>query len=418
MIRRLPRRIAVVGPAVASIAVLWAACAPRREPRSATPVIAPAEIRVAIATGIPAVAVSADRGLVIVTPARRAAIHLAGGRQVTLSPGPTGITVDLPGAVPASDRWELRSADRSGTVRFAGHDYPGVVIVTAQSRGLAVVDRLSLETYVAGVVSAEMGHRAASDLEALKAQAVVSRTYAVRHRDLSGSQPYDLVAVRDDQVFDGTTATDALALRATRATAGEILTYHGAPIDAFFCSTCGGRTEDGTAVFPGADRPYLRSVSDLAPDGHPWCAISPRYSWREHWSADELRRVLAATLPANGFSADRGDDLTDIAVTATTPSGRAAAVTLGGNGGSTVVSGQAIRRVLAPAGGGMLWSTQFTVRVSRQGETIEAVDLSGHGSGHGVGMCQWGAIGRARAGQDYTTILSSYFPGTIVQRVP
>jgi len=281
-----------------------------------------------------------------------------------------------------------------------------------------VVDRLPLETYVAGVVSAEMGHRAASDFAALEAQAVVSRTYAVRHRQSAGAEPYDLVAARDDQVFDGTATADPLADRATRATAGQILTYHGQPIDAFFFSTCGGRTEDGTAVFAGADRPYLRSVSDLAPDGHAWCAISPRYSWMEHWSADELRRVLAATLRANGFSADRADDLTDVAVTATTASGRVAAVTLRGSGGSTIVPGPAIRRVLAPAGGGLLWSTRFTVRVSRQGETLESVDLSGHGSGHGVGMCQWGAIGRARAGQDYTTILGSYFPGTIVQRFP
>ena len=79
------------------------------------------------------------------------------------------------------------------------------------------------------------------------------------------------------------------------------------------------------------------------------------------------------------------------------------------------MSGQAIRRVLGLPEGGILWSTDFTVRVSRAGGKVDRVVADGHGSGHAVGMCQWGAIGRARAGQDYVTILTSYFPGTSVQ---
>ena len=81
------------------------------------------------------------------------------------------------------------------------------------------------------------------------------------------------------------------------------------------------------------------------------------------------------------------------------------------------MSGQAIRRVLSPADGGLLRSDDFTIRVSRTGARIERVDIEGRGNGHGVGMCQWGAIGRARAGQDYRTILTSYFPGTEIQRL-
>jgi stage II sporulation protein D len=86
-----------------------------------------------------------------------------------------------------------------------------------------------------------------------------------------------------------------------------------------------------------------------------------------------------------------------------------------GRNGATPVSGQAIRRVLSPPEGGILRSTSFTIRISRTGGRIERVDIDGQGNGHGVGMCQWGAIGRSRAGEDYQTILASYFPGTEIE---
>ncbi len=395
----------------------WAACAPRTAPRPVATPLLPAEIRVAIASGVPTATLSGDDGLVATGSALRQPLRIGGNTGMTLTQGGGGIALGDGTAPVRAEWWEVRPATRNGTIHFGGREYPGVVVVTSAASGLVVVDRVPLEDYVASVVTAEMGHRAANELAALEAQAIVSRTYAVRHRELSGARPYDLVAARDDQVFTGAGAVDRLALRATRATAGEVLTWHGMPIDAFFFSTCGGRTEDGSAVFAGADRPYLRSVSDLDPHGRAWCAISPRYSWTEEWSGDALRQVLAATLPANSYPADRAEDLTDVAVTATTGSGRAAAVTLQGANGATTITGQAIRRVLAPVHGGLLWSTRFAIRVSRRGEEIASVEISGHGSGHGVGMCQWGAIGRARAGQDYRTILGSYFPGTTMQRI-
>jgi stage II sporulation protein D (peptidoglycan lytic transglycosylase) len=403
----------------AASATLWvAACAPRRPPVPPSPIPLPAEIRIGVAVDVPSVTLSSDHALVFRSPERPDGIRAVGG-TVTVRAGAQTAEVALDGAVQAATTWQVTAASRvKGTVVLDGKRYSGALDISAGPRGLVVVNRLDLEQYVAAVVSAEMGRRSASDLEALKAQAVVSRTYAVRHRQLAVRQPYDLLASRGDQIYNGAGAVTPLARRATDATRGEILTWHGTVIDAFFFSTCGGRTEDGTAVFAGADRPYLRAVSDLRPDGRPWCDISPRYSWNEHWNAGALRAVLARTLPANALPAARASDLTDVRVASRTASGRVAAIDLVGSDGTTTVTGQAIRRVLEPvagdAKGALLWSTQFTIRVSRSGEAIEALDLSGHGSGHGVGMCQWGAIGRARAGQDYLTILTSYFPGTTV----
>jgi stage II sporulation protein D len=82
-----------------------------------------------------------------------------------------------------------------------------------------------------------------------------------------------------------------------------------------------------------------------------------------------------------------------------------------------VVSGAAIRRVFEPPGGGLLRSSDFTLRISRRGGRIERVEAEGRGYGHGVGMCQWGAIGRARAGQRYDEILLSYYPGAELRKI-
>ncbi len=262
-----------------------------------------------------------------------------------------------------------------------------------------------------------MGQRAPGEEEALKAQAVVSRTYVLRNQGRHADQGFDLLADVSDQAYAGIASENPMATAAVLATRGEILTYDGAPIDAFYFSTCAGRTEDGTAAFAGADRPYLRSVDDHDPAGIAWCASSPRFRWSESWTRAELTAILKRTLPANGLPVTVATDLTEMRVLARTASGRIATLELSGQAVRTAVRGQAIRRVLAPTAGGILRSNDFTVRLSRVGGKIERIDIDGRGNGHGVGMCQWGAVGRSRAGEIYPHILRSYFPGTELGRV-
>ena len=311
----------------------------------------------------------------------------------------------------------IEPVDTAGTVRLNGRDYHGVLEVLRSDSGVTVVNRVSLEAYLVGVVGAEMGRRAPGEAEALKAQAIASRTYAIRNQGRWNDRGYDLVGTVNDQVYSGTYNDNAMAAAAVAATRGQIITYNSQPIDAFFSSTCGGRTENGTAAFAGADRPYLRSVDDLDPSGTPWCAASPRFRWSAEWSGASLAATLRRTLPAENISAARASDLTDIRIGSHTASGRIATLELSGSAGRTILSGQAIRRALSPPEGGPLRSTDFTIRISRSGGRIERVAIDGRGNGHAVGMCQWGAIGRARAGQDYRTILTSYFPGTEIQRL-
>ena len=142
--------------------------------------------------------------------------------------------------------------------------YRGNVLLVATPRGtLHVVNRVGLEEYLLGVVPLEMGPRVYDELEALQAQAVAARTYAVRRRGDFSAEGYDLCATARCQVYGGATAEQPLSSQAVKATAGQVLLFAGSPADALFTSTCGGRTEDASNVFPSYSQaafPYLRSV--------------------------------------------------------------------------------------------------------------------------------------------------------------
>jgi stage II sporulation protein D (peptidoglycan lytic transglycosylase) len=350
-------------------------------------------------------------------PAEGPVRTLPAGSAIAVTPH--GAMVSLAGNGERIERSVLivHPTDSSGLVYLNGRSYRGTLEIHRADTGIVVINVVSLERYLAGVVGAEMGLRTPDEIEALKAQAIVSRTYALRNQGRWKDRGFDLLGTVGDQVYAGQGNETPLARTAVAATRGEILTWNSEPIDAFFSSTCGGRTEDGSAAFAGAARPYLRSVDDLDSSGTPWCAASPRMRWKAGWSTRELSATLRRTLAAEKIAGAPIGDLRDLRITGRDVSGRVATVELTGKTGHAVVTGQAIRRVLSPPDGGLLLSTDFTVRLSRNGGRIERVDIDGHGSGHAVGMCQWGAIGRARAGQDVHTILASYFPGTEIQRL-
>ena len=156
----------------------------------------------------------------------------------------------------------LARADGS-PVPFGDSSYRGILLLNATSRGtLHVIDRVNVEEYLKGVVPAEMGPRVYDELEALKAQAVAARTYALKHRGDFAAEGYDLCATPRCQVYGGLAAEQPLSSRAVEETTGEVLVFDEKLADALFTSTCGGRTESASEVFPNgsAPRPYLVSV--------------------------------------------------------------------------------------------------------------------------------------------------------------
>ncbi|HKS26202.1 MAG TPA: SpoIID/LytB domain-containing protein [Pyrinomonadaceae bacterium] len=175
------------------------------------------------------------------TPTRAAVVYASGASMLFTSYAPV---------VFASED------ERASPVRFNEKPYRGRLEVFANAQGgLTVVNVLGLEDYVRGVVPNELNYPA---IEALKAQAVAARTYAVRNRNQFASQGFDLLPTTRSQVYGGLSTEQPLASRAVEETRGVIATYASAPINALYTSTCGGRTEDSENIFPNAE-PYLRA---------------------------------------------------------------------------------------------------------------------------------------------------------------
>jgi stage II sporulation protein D len=287
--------------------------------------------------------------------------------------------------------------------------YRGAMDVFAvEPEGLNAVNDLPLEDYLLGVVPIEIGPRGEDELAAVAAQAVAARTYAVAHLRAREEMGFDVFGSVEDQAYGGLAAERPESTRAVRETVGQILMYGGLPIRAMYHSTCGGRTSPVEEVLDRAPAPYLQSVSDRAPDGTDYCAASPRYRWVDTLRSPDLNgRVREQVERIFGTTASHTGDIVDLRVSRRTPSGRVEALAVRGTHSEFVLERLDIRIALQNEAGRILGSTDFEV-VRASGGSIE---LHGRGFGHGSGMCQWGAIGRARAGQDWQTILATYYPG-------
>jgi stage II sporulation protein D len=197
-----------------------------------------------------------------------------------------------------------------------------------------------------------------------------------------------------------------------------VVTWQGEPNDGFFFSTCGGKTAKGTEVFAAADRPYLNGIDDVDANGVAWCRISPRFEWRAEWSGEALRDILRESVPASlGTSISSRAVIQSVQVAERSASDRVSRLTLSIDGQDLNAVGPAVRQVLRPSRGELLRSSIFTLNQSRASGRVVRLVAEGRGAGHGVGFCQWGAVGRARAGQSYAEILAAYFPDTELERI-
>lgn len=393
--------------------LIAAACIRSDDAGPPAPEGAEPQVRVGLVTDAAGTTIGADAPLSIAGEDGASITVLPAGETVRIVPEGRGLRmVGAPGGdASRAGRLLLTPADPAARVIVDGRSYRGALMVLRDSAGVTVVNRVGLESYLGGVVAAEMGRRPAEDIEALRAQAIVSRTYALRNLGRWARRGFDVYATVSDQAYGGAGAEYPLANDAVAATRGLIVTDGGAPIDAFFYSTCGGRTAAGTEVFSGADPGYLRSIDDTGPDGEAYCRISPRFRWTEEWSAAELHQVLGRTLPAAGSGR-----VTGVRITRFTNSGRADQLAVARGGRELLVDHPQIRLVLRSPGGEPLRSTRFRLDERRTDGTVVRLIAEGGGAGHGVGMCQWGAVGRARAGQSYHEIIAAYYPGTTLER--
>ena len=312
----------------------------------------------------------------------------------------------------------LRLRAAAGNTMIGGRPYRGTAIIRAGEDGVTVVNVLDIEQYLLGVVPLEIGRLPANLIEAVKAQAVAARTYAVGNVGKRRSLGFDFYATVMDQVYGGLSAEDSIVSRAVRETAGEIVSHNGRPILAYYSSTCGGRTASVQDSWPWhAPQPYLRSVSDTIPGtSQAYCQTSSRFRWTASWRADSLKAILTQTLRSR-LAGKRIDHLERIELTGRNASGRAEAVRINIDDESYTVRADSIRWVLRPDGVRLLNSSLlFSVNSQMNADTLHRLEVSGAGWGHGIGMCQVGAIGRARAGVAYRDILRAYYTDTEITR--
>ena len=305
-----------------------------------------------------------------------------------------GSAVSLAGQ--QGERLYLQPVSPDGLVFIDQNWYRGWVELIPGESGVIAINQVGLEDYVSSVVGSEMGHR--FPMEALKAQAVASRTYALYHRGRRSQQPFDLGNGIDWQVYKGVAAESNRTQAAARETAGQVLIHQGQLINAVFHSSAGGHTDDAGNVWLES-RPYLQGVPDF--DHH-----SPVFSWTATIPAQQLQQL------AGGIGAIRS-----VEILRSSPWGRAITLRLVGSQGSKDVSGSEFRRALG------LRSTM--IAISPRGETATTASLTpiaatfpaffeiqGRGYGHGVGMSQWGAAALASQNYSYQQILSHYYRNT------
>ncbi len=272
-----------------------------------------------------------------------------------------------------------------GEIFINDNFYRGSIEVRRDEKGLHFINELPFEKYIEGVVAAETGKEWA--VEALKAQAVISRTYAIYQKNLNTGKDYHITSSVLHQVYKGDNTNEIIS-QAVKETEGEILTYKGKPIEAFYHSTCKGKTELPDVVW-GKSYPYLKSVPCRGEH-------SPYEHWQRRFRLDEIEEALEL----NGIK--------DMRITSFTSTGRVELLRVVTEDSEIEIKAIDLRKLL---GYKELPSTQFSLIIEERDIIFE-----GGGYGHGVGLSQWGAQELANEGKNYKEILEYYYPGTALKK--
>ncbi len=334
---------------------------------------------------------------------------------------------------PADSSSLIASSHDLDGITVDGQTYPGTMEIVPESNGsFRLINVVPLETYLRGVVPNELINNLRPDeLQACMAQAIAARNYAFfrmsgadAFADGPKSKGFDVYSDTRDQVYSGMQGYKPLADSAVELTSGMIVEYRGQPARCFYSSTCGGHTASVQNVWQGQPAlPYLQGVSDTdSATGEPFCIYNPHFYWTVTLSGNEVtglvRRNLAIASP--NYSGTNVTGAVDtLRILNRFSSGRVDSLEIKMNDGSTYfVRGDRTRYLFKSRTGGILESSLFRILTLRNFRgAINEVIIKGQGNGHGVGMCQWGALGMSRLGYSYRQILSHYYPGTAIKKV-
>ena len=266
----------------------------------------------------------------------------------------------------------------NGYVWIGDRWYRGKTRLVLSGSNITAINHVDLEHYLYSVVGAEAV--STWPIEALKAQAVAARSYALYKRKTERNSLYDVDTTIKTQVYKGLNTEYVTTHEAVNSTAGQIMTYNDSVILAAFHSSSGGHTENVEDIWT-SPLPYLRGVVDYDQQ-------SPVFEWNKDFSLSQFGSLLGIGV----------GNIKTIIPERVTPRGRIVSMKVIGDRGSTTVSGKKLRKVLG------LRSTLF--RIQPNGNNIQ---IYGRGFGHGLGLSQWGAYHLATQGVDYHNILAHYY---------
>ena len=345
--------------------------------------VAADSVRVLLAEGRPALTVASTGSLTLTDFSGRRILAQRTGGAYRLRVQRSAVAVREVGmAVPGLIAWPADGA----YLTLDGQTFRGRLDVQVINGGLAAVNVVDLEEYLQGVLKDEIppGWPA----EATKAMAIAARTYAVYQRFQNPTGFYQLRATTASQVYGGVRGEDARTTWAVQATRGQVLTFAGQPFPAFYHSCSGGATEDGTDVF-GLEYDILPGVKDDFSLGCPYAL------WIERLTSQQIEGGLTRA----GYQVGRVVSIRDVTRSHT---GRILWMEVRHTRGVLVLEGRRFREAM---GNEVIRSTDFQVRTDGS-----AFTFVGRGSGHGVGMSQWGAKEMADLAYQHHEILKFYYP--------
>lgn len=326
------------------------------------------------------IAVQKNASQVKVGSSTNALVRDGQGRRLGEIAGMSAFMAQSTGSGVRLDRWQGGSIwvepSNDGYVWIGDRWYRGRTLLVPQGGSVLAINYVDLEDYLYSVVGAEA--IPSWPLEALKAQAVAARTFALYERNKARGKLYDMDPTQQDQVYKGLNSEYTTTHAAVQSTRGQVMTYNSQPILAVFHSSSGGHTENVEDVWM-SKLPYLRGVVD-------YDQSAPVFQWSRSISSSQLGNLWGV------------GNVRQLVPQKLTPQGRVVSMRVVGDRGSKTISGDRLRSALD------LRSTLFTASASG-GE----VQIYGRGFGHGIGLSQWGAYGLASQGVNYQQILAHYY---------
>ena len=320
-------------------------------------------------------------------------VHDSSGKKLKLTKGTVDVFCSQKGVRIGKYNLSLpiQIEPSNGVIFVNSKPYRGYLLLRKSDNKMNIINVLGIEDYVKGVLPKEVG--ADWHVEALKAQAVISRTYALANLNNHSSQDFDLCSTAHCQVYGGLGAETKKTNQAFSETNGEVLTYQEKPAQTVFHAACGGHTEDPKYIWGWKETPsYLKGVKCR------YCGKSPHAKWAQVLSENFVRNKLKI------------GKIKNIKIKGKTPSGAAKQLEITHSNGKCVLNAYEFRLYVNA------WKIKSHFFNSIKIKNDE-ICFNGKGWGHKAGLCQCGAKGMAEKGKTYSTIFYHFYPGTKIETV-